>query len=280
MIIERFAPSPTGYLHIGHAYSALKAFNCAKTSNGHFLLRIEDIDIQRCKDEYVDAIYEDLHWLGISWQPDVMFQSTRQKAYSNAIQYLINFGLCYPCTCTRKDIQSALSAPQEGSENNFQIYPNTCRSNNFNDTSPNFSIRLNIQKSIEYLNANSAKLSYYEQTSTELIQTHIDVNHLLTQVGDVILARKDIGTSYHIAVVVDDAHQKITHVTRGADIKPETPIHCVLQALLGYETPIYRHHKLIRDETGKRLAKRSDSKAIRKFRSEGFSPQDIIKMVE
>jgi glutamyl-Q tRNA(Asp) synthetase len=279
MIKERFAPSPTGLLHLGHAFSAITAYNAAYSANGQFYIRIEDIDTQRCKDEFVQAIFEDLKWLGLSWMPEVIYQSNRMGAYNMALQKLIDLGLCYPCTCTRKDIKAALSAPQEGVDKSPSVYPNICRDKNFDTAQDQYAIRLNMEKAIEALGAKKLDLIYIEQSIEGKKHNAVDPNYLIDQIGDIVLARKDIGTSYHIAVVVDDAYQNFTHVTRGADIKPETPIHCLLQALLGYSTPIYHHHKLIRDTEGLRLAKRSDSKAIRKFRDEGYAPEDIYQMI-
>lgn len=279
MIIQRFAPSPTGYLHLGHAYSAFQGFNATQQSGGKFLLRIEDIDAPRCKTEFTNAIFYDLHWLGIEWNTPVLYQSNRSKAYHNALNTLIKMDLCYPCVCTRKDIQNALSAPQEPAETTQTVYPNTCRNTSFDEDLTEFAIRLNMEKAAAYLIKNNIRPRFTETGGPSSIETSVNFETLIQTVGDIVLARKDIGTSYHIAVVIDDAFQNITHVTRGRDLQAETPIHCVLQSLLGYTTPVYHHHNLIRDDTGKRLAKRSDSKSIRKFRQEGFSIQDVKNMI-
>jgi glutamyl-Q tRNA(Asp) synthetase len=278
VIFERFAPSPTGLLHLGHAYSALLAWDATRAKGGKFLLRIEDIDRPRCKPEFEQAIYDDLSWLGLSWPTPVMRQSNRSPAYNAALQKLIDLDLCYPCKCTRKDITLAMSAPQEGITfgPDGPIYPGTCRGRSMVERTKTDAIRLNMRKAITLL---PKPLEYTEigGKTPEIIQ--ISTEKLLSEAGDIVLARKDIGTSYHLSVVVDDAAQNITHVTRGRDLIPATPVHRLLKELLGLPVPIYRHHKLIRDENGKRLAKRHDAMAIRKYRANGASPQDIREMV-
>jgi len=280
MIRERFAPSPTGLLHLGHGFSALTAFEAARSVGGEFLLRIEDIDRTRCRTEYEDAIYEDLKWLGISWITPVMRQSHRMAAYQAALSQLTELGLTYPCRCTRKDIKAALSAPQEGGEPRMgpdgTVYPGNCRGRSMADKGPNDAVRLNMGAAITYLGG-VEKLSYQEIGKGVVTFT---ATQLQEACGDIVLARKDIGTSYHLAVVVDDAAQKITHVTRGHDMASTTPIHRLLQALLDLPTPLYRHHRLIRDENGKRLAKRHDAMALRSYRAGGKTPQDLRKWLK
>lgn len=279
MIRERFAPSPTGLLHLGHGFSALTAFDAARAAGGEFLLRIEDIDQPRCKKKYEDAIYEDLKWLGISWNEPVMRQSDRQPAYNAAIEHLTDLGLCYPCGCTRKDIQGALSAPQEGDPSltgpDGTIYPGTCRGRDMNARKDTDAVRLNMRKAIAYLGG-VQNLTFQEVGKG--IKT-LNAGMLIDGCGDIVLARKDIGTSYHLAVVVDDAAQGITHVTRGRDMADTTQIHRLLQALLNLPTPVYHHHRLIRDENGKRLAKRNDAMALRVYRDSGKTGEDIRKMI-
>ncbi len=274
MTIERFAPSPTGLLHLGHAYSALTAFDAAQAANGRFLVRIEDIDGPRCRPEFTDAIYEDLTWLGIEWERPVLFQSKRMAAYDAAVKRLTEMGLTYHCSCTRRDIAAALSAPQEGGEPAFgpdgAIYPGTCRGRKGNVED---AVRLDMRKALATLDG-SKDLSYTEIGMDAGVKV-LDKTALIEQCGDIVLARKDIGTSYHVAVVVDDAYQKVTHVTRGVDMASATQIHVVLQRLLDLPTPTYRHHRLIRDDTGKRLAKRHDALAIRALRDQGWSVKDI-----
>lgn len=223
---------------------------------------MEDIDFTRCKAEYVDAIYEDLTWLGLSWPEPVLFQSTRQSAYDAALEQLKGMGVIYGCQCTRKDL--ALSAPHGSSP----IYPGTCR--NLNLQSGDLNWRLDAKRATKLVGT----LRYHEigQNRDLWMDAHV--------LDDVVLARKDIGTSYHLAVVVDDAFQNITHVTRGADLEEQTPIHVLLQALLGYPTPIYRHHRLILDENGKRLAKRDPSRELRHYRELGFTRDEVKKLTE
>jgi glutamyl-Q tRNA(Asp) synthetase len=265
-------------LHLGHTYSALLAWDAACANGGEFLLRIEDIDLARCKAEYEHAIYQDLEWLGLTWPTPVFRQSTRLSAYNRALQKLIDLGVCYPCKCTRKDISQAMSAPQEGVSvgPDGPIYPRTCQYRPMYDRMETDAIRLNMTTALTMMETG---LTYTEIGHTKLQSIKIVIDDLPSECGDIVLARKDIGTSYHLSVVVDDAEQKITHVTRGQDLVSATPIHVVLQKLLGLPTPIYRHHRLIRDEHGKRLAKRDDARSIRIYRENGATPQDIREMV-
>lgn len=274
----RFAPSPTGPLHLGHAYSACLAFDMATRAEGQFLLRIEDIDQSRARPEWEAQIYDDLHWLGLHWPSPVMRQSQRLPRYQAALSQLSDMGLTYPCRCNRADIEAAAGAPQEGVPQfgpDGRIYPGTCRGRAMQEAGPTDVIRLDIAAALLRL----PQLSFVE-TSEELGgEILLDPTQLVSTVGDIILVRRNMGSSYHLSVVVDDADQEITHVVRGADLFQSTQIHVVLQALLGLPTPQYHHHPLIRDESGKRLAKRDDARAIVKYRAEGASPQDIRKMV-
>ena len=276
---SRFDPSPTGYLHLGHAYSALLAFDMAQRAQGRFLLRIEDTDQERSKAAYESQIYSDLEWLGISWETPVLRQSQNMPAYDTALDTLAGMGLLYPCSCTRGDIRRATSAPQEGAPllgPDGLIYPGTCRNRKWSDRTDKDAVRLNMQKAVDTL----PTLPNYVETGTHP-QIAMPRSHLIDQVGDIVLARRDTKTAaYHLSVVVDDAAQDVTHVIRGEDLATATPIHVLLQALLKLPTPIYHNHRLIRDETGKRLAKRDDARAIRTYRSEGATPQDIRRMVE
>ncbi len=278
--VTRFAPSPTGLLHLGHAYSALLAFEQAKSQNGTFLLRIEDIDQPRCKPEFEQAIFDDLAWLGLTWPTPVMRQSDRRVAYDAALNRLTDLGLTYPCSCTRGDIRAALSAPQEGAPMigpDGPIYPGTCRDLPPRTPKDTDAIRLNISRAAEHLGTQNLT---FTETGPIHTGTHdIDLNALPDTVGDIVLARRDIGTSYHIAVTVDDAAQGVTTVTRGADLFSATTVHVLLQRLLGLPTPTYHHHDLIRDDTGKRLAKRDDARAIAKYRADGATPADIRALV-
>lgn len=277
----RFAPSPTGPLHLGHAYSALLANDMAVQAHGTFLLRIEDIDQSRARAEWETQIYKDLKWLGLTWPTPVMRQSERQAAYNRALDVLWSRGLLYPCSCTRADIKQALSAPQEGAPMGPDgiIYPGTCRlvADRSGPRPASAVLRLDIQAALKELGAVS--LSFRETAQFDE-DTRVPVTNadLIEGVGDIVLARRDMGTSYHLSVVVDDAAQQITHVVRGEDLFDTTKIHILLQALLDLPTPTYHHHRLIRDEAGKRLAKRDDARAIALYRSEDKTPDDIRAM--
>ncbi|OUS08647.1 tRNA glutamyl-Q(34) synthetase GluQRS [Rhodobacterales bacterium 52_120_T64] len=275
--IERFAPSPTGYLHLGHAFSALTAWKQAQTTGGTFLLRIEDTDRTRVRPEYEQAIYDDLHWLGLNWPSPVLRQSDNVESYQTALNFLNHSGLTYACECTRSVIKMAQSLPTYGPDG--LVYPGTCRDKKLADTKDT-AIRLNMAKAIELLGGGDGvnHLSFTD-ISDGNCEHFLNADRLLSECGDIVLARRDTGVAYHLAVVVDDAAQNVTHVTRGQDLFEATQIHRVLQALLGLPTPIYRHHRLILDENGKRLAKRDDSRAIRKYREDGLKPQDIREMV-
>ena len=274
----RFAPSPTGPLHLGHAYSALLASDFARQQSGRFLLRIEDIDQTRARASWEEQIYQDLAWLGLSWPEPVLRQSSRLPRYHAALEHLSALGLTYPCRCKRADIEAAAGAPQEGVPQfgpDGRIYPGTCRQRPLSDARPTDVIRLNMKAALARL----PDLSFIE-TSEELGgHISLDREELVQAVGDIILVRRNMGSSYHLSVVVDDADQGITDVVRGADLFESTQIHVVLQTLLDLPVPRYHHHRLIRDDQGKRLAKRDDARAISKYRAEGASPQDIRQLV-
>lgn len=272
--VERFAPSPTGPLHLGHAFSALTAARHAD----RFLLRMEDIDTARCRPEWEAAILDDLHWLGLTWQEPVLRQSERLHLYRDAVGRLTEAGLTYRCTCTRADIKAALSAPQEGAPMHGPdglIYPGTCR--NAGHVATDAAIRLNMAAAIAAI-GDVSRIGFTE-LDFEPGRHALDAEALLHNVGDIVLARRDIGTSYHIAVVIDDAAQGVTHVTRGRDLFPATPLHRLLQVLLDLPEPLYRHHRLIRDENGKRLAKRDDARALATLRAEGWSREDVLHAI-
>ncbi|MCH2249506.1 MAG: tRNA glutamyl-Q(34) synthetase GluQRS [Cognatishimia sp.] len=273
----RFAPSPTGPLHLGHAYSALIAAQEARARGGEFLLRIEDIDQSRSRTHWEEQIYDDLAWLGLSWPRPVMRQSERAEAYARAVAQLTDAGLTYPCICRRADIEAAAGAPQEGVPQigpDGRIYPGTCRARAY-PVSQDHAIRLNMAKAVEGL----TELSFVERGALFAGAHRLDAARLIETVGDIILVRKGMAASYHLAVVVDDADQGITQVTRGADLWEATQIHVLLQRLLGLSTPAYYHHDLIRDDAGKRLAKRDDARAIATYRADGATPEDVIEMV-
>ncbi|MCG7492103.1 tRNA glutamyl-Q(34) synthetase GluQRS [Thalassobius sp. Cn5-15] len=279
--VTRFAPSPTGPLHLGHAYSALLAHDMARAAGGRFLLRIEDIDRTRARAQWEDQIYEDIRWLGLTWDAAPLRQSDRLPAYHAALERLWERGLLYACDCTRRDIQSALTAPQEGGDPAFGpdglIYPGTCRNKPRPEKMPeSAALRLDMARAIATLNTDTIS---YEETGAHPQTVITPTPDLISTVGDIILSRRDFLGSYHLSVILDDAHQNITHVVRGQDISEATQIHVLLQQLLGLPTPCYHHHRLIRDATGKRLAKRDDARAIAKYRADGASPADIRRMV-
>lgn len=269
--VTRFAPSPTGPLHLGHAYAALVA-----DARGQMLLRIEDIDRARCKPEWEAAIFDDLRWLGLDWPQPVMRQSDRMKIYQQVLEKLTRLGVTYRCDCSRGDIRAALSAPQEGAPligPDGPIYPGLCRGKAL--SAPDTAIRLDMARAMALV----GRLRF-DESGPEQVGTHIKIAaEMIETIGDIVLARRDLGTSYHLAVVVDDAAQGITEVTRGADLFEATAIHVLLQRLLGLPTPAYHHHRLIRDDQGKRLAKRDDARALAKYRADGATPQDIRALV-
>lgn len=279
-MITRFAPSPTGYLHLGHAFSALTAQS--RAAGGTFLLRIEDTDHARCRPDYETAIYDDLSWLGLTWPKPVLRQSDNLPRYGAAIERLSEMGLCYPCQCSRGDIRAALSAPQEGvvaTGPDGPIYPGTCRHRSMDARGPGDAVRLNMGRALAIL-AQIDRLTYVETGPFRPGLHRLDAGDLQHRSGDIVLSRREGGLiAYHLAVVLDDAAQGITEVVRGADLADATPLHRLLQALLDLPTPHYHHHRLIRDKAGKRLAKRDDARAIRQFRQDGATPEDIRRMV-
>lgn len=291
-LVTRFAPSPTGPLHLGHAFSALTAWDLARAEGGAFLLRIEDIDRARCRPEWEQAIREDLHWLGLSWPEPAMRQSDRLGAYARVIEDLWRRDLLFACACSRRDVAAAASAPQEGGAPTGPdgvIYPGTCRANRvsagMSEIPSGHALRLDMAKAagLTATPRDGGDIFTFEETGagpggeTGLIA--FDARAVVDGIGDVVLARRDMGTSYHLSVVLDDAAQGITHVVRGQDLFEATRIHVVLQSLLGLPTPVYHHHRLIRDTAGKRLAKRDDARAIARYREEGCTPGEIRRMV-
>ena len=273
----RFAPSPTGPLHLGHAYSACLAHAKAQEAGGTFLIRIEDIDQSRARPEWEAQIYNDLAWLGLSWPTPIMRQSERQAAYHDALQELWKAELLYPCDCNRRDIREAASAPQGGAPRTGPdgiIYPGTCRDKPRPKKMPqDEALRLDMKRAVQ------AAVVFEETSDLHKGMMTMSPDQMVFEIGDIVIARRDMGTSYHLAVTVDDAAQGITDVIRGEDLLEATPIHVLLQRLLGLPTPRYHHHRLICDADGKRLAKRDDARAIAKYRSDGLSPADVRALV-
>jgi glutamyl-Q tRNA(Asp) synthetase len=269
----RFAPSPTGPLHLGHAYSALLAYDMAQAANGRFLLRIEDTDTGRARPEWEVQIYEDLRWLGLSWEHPVLRQSEHLQMYNDNIMQLAQMGLIYPCSCSRSDIRAALSAPQEGAPP-IAIYPGTCRHRDMASRQPGDALRLNMTRALAHIS--EQQLQFQETGPKHSGLNKISPQELLVSTGDAVLGRKEIETvSYVLAAVIDDAKQSVTNVIRGEDLFETTGLQVLLQALLDLPVPQYHHHKLIRDDAGKRLAKRDDARAIAKYRADGLTPDDI-----
>lgn len=273
----RFAPSPTGPLHLGHAYSALLAYDMAQVANGRFLLRIEDTDTSRARPEWEALIYEDLRWLGLSWEHPVLRQSEHLREYNDNIMQLAQLGLIYPCSCSRSDIRAALSAPQEGAPP-IAIYPGTCRHRDMDSRQPGDALRLNMARALAYLS--NQELQFQETGPKHSGLHEISRQELQISTGDAVLGRKEIETvSYVLAAVIDDAKQGTTNVIRGEDLFETTALQVLLQALLNLPVPLYHHHKLIRDDAGKRLAKRDDARAIAKYRSDGFTPNEVRRQL-
>ena len=274
MIVTRFAPSPTGYLHLGHAYAAHFAHGAAAAAGGRFLLRLEDIDRARARPEYEAAILDDLAWLGLGWDGPVLLQSTRFDAYRAALARLEGEELLYPCFCTRSEIAGeitrAIEAPH-GPEG--PLYPGTCRDLSSGERDERlesgalYALRLDCAAATKRVSA----LTFREEGSGPLGERgEIAVDP--SRFGDVVLARKDTPASYHLAVVIDDAHQGVTHVTRGNDLFSATHIQRLLQALLGLEAPAYAHHKLILDANGRKFSKRDRSVTLGALREAAETP--------
>lgn len=276
LFVTRFAPSPTGPLHLGHAYSALMAHDMARAHGGQFLLRFEDTDLERSKPEYITQIIDDLTWLGLTWDADPLFQSQSFDVYNQSLDILISRDFTYPCRCSRKDIAAALSAPQEGVPHH--LYPQTCKHRAMSDRQNGDAIRLHMDRACDALG--DFDLYFEELGKINKGTYHIDKNTLIRDVGDVVVGRKDIQTAaYFMASAIDDIRQGITHVVRGVDLFEFTQVQVLLLHLLGHTAPLYYHHDLVRDTAGKRLAKRDDARAISKYRKDGASPHDIKYLV-
>jgi glutamyl-Q tRNA(Asp) synthetase len=270
--ITRFAPSPTGRLHLGHAYSALFADQQARLGDGQFLVRMEDIDISRCRPAFDTGITDDLEWLGLSWQTPIRRQSEHMDDYAVMLRKLGEMGLLYPCFCTRSDIRREIDAaghaPHEGPDG--PLYPGTCRhlsaaeSEDRKGSGEGFALRLHTSTAV----AVAGDLDWTDRNHGLILATP-------EIFGDVVLARKDTPTSYHLAVTVDDHIQGISLVTRGEDLFAATHVHRLIQALLDLDTPEYHHHRLLTDDTGKRFAKRDRAQTLEELRELGTSPDDI-----
>lgn len=274
--VTRFAPSPTGPLHLGHAYSAMLAHDMPRVEGGRFLLRMEDTDLDRCKPQHDTMIQSDLVWLGLGWDGPIHRQSQHIASYSARLEPLCARGLLYPCACTRSDLRAAASAPQEGVA--FNVYPGTCRSRRLADRQPGDALRLDLGAALDALSGQN--LSFTESGPAHPGLHQINPDQALRQIGDEVLSRKgeDI-VAYFLASAIDDADQGVTHVIRGEDLFDFTPVQVILHHLLGLPTPFYHHHRLLRDDQGKRLAKRDDARALSKYRADGATPADIRRMV-
>jgi glutamyl-Q tRNA(Asp) synthetase len=269
----RFAPSPNGYLHLGHALSALLTWDAAEKLGGTAHLRIEDIDLSRCKPEFTEAIFEDLHWLGLTWPEPVLRQSERFNLYAQAANRLRDMDLLYPCFCTRAEIaeKSTVTDPDGA-----PLYPGTCR----HLTNATRIERLERGDPVQFrLDTEAAMSSTGMLTFTVIGPTIFDrpqIRYARPQRwGDVVLQRKNTPTSYHLSVVVDDAAEGITHVTRGKDLEAVTDIHVLLQMLLSAPTVCYHFHRLVKDDAGEKLSKSKGSQSLRDLRSSGWSPDDV-----
>ena len=282
--VFRFAPSPNGFLHLGHAFSALLNFDLARATGGRFLLRIEDIDPARCRAEYEQAIYHDLAWLGIRWEQPVRRQSEHFEAYRSAIERLSAQGLVYPSFESRAEI-ARLVAEREATgawprdPDGAPLYPGKANAltererARLIEAAP-YSLRLDMAKAIARVGA----MNWTERGQGPDGESGRVVAAPQAW-GDVILARKETPTSYHLSVVVDDALQDVSEVVRGTDLFHATSVHRLLQQLLGLQQPVYRHHRLIRDATGQKLAKSSRSTGLRELRGEGATPADVRRLV-
>ena len=277
--VTRFAPSPTGYLHLGHAFSALTAFDAARQNGGRFILRIEYIDIGRCRPEFEQAIYDDLAWLGLSWETPVRRQSDHFDDYSATLDSLIEKNIVYRCFKTRKEIAAEIARAPHHSKD--QTIENSAQYVGAPLPAPEeqsllteghaFAWRLSMSRAEAFLGVAFQHLSFVEETEAGQ-QT---INATPNIFGDVVIARKDFGTSYHLSSVFDDALQNISHIIRGTDLYQSAHLHVLLQALFDYPTPTYQHHRLITDEKGTRLAKRDKAATLRSLREQGMNAKKL-----
>jgi glutamyl-Q tRNA(Asp) synthetase len=262
----RFAPSPNGRLHLGHAYSALLNAKLALELEGRFLVRLEDIDTTRCTPQLARFCLEDLAWLGLEWEQPVRIQSEHFKDYAKALDKLKKKGLLYPCACTRREVAEAAEAQDP---DGAPIYPGTCRGKSFKEITEPHALRLDMAKALK-----TARGPYIYKRFLD--GRTVQANP--ARWGDAVLARKDIGTSYHLSVVVDDALQNITHVVRGADLEAATDLHVLLQKLLNLSVPQYHHHALLQEESGEKLGKSRGSETIADLRARGLDATEVRRM--
>ncbi len=281
--VLRFAPSPTGRLHLGHALSALVNLQLARHLGGRLLIRIEDTDLARCRPEFADAIVEDLEWLGIRSDGRVLRQSEHLDVYREVVSQLASLDLLYPCFATRQEIQAA-AVPGKLDPDGAPIYSGLHRGLGRAEIASRmaaglpFALRLDMKRAVARATevAGGAPLQYVELDDC-LVPALVTADPV--RWGDVVIQRKETSASYHLAVVVDDARQGITHVVRGADLRAATDIHRLLQVLLGLPAPLYRHHRLIVDETGRKLAKRDADTSLSSLRQRGLTASDVYRMV-
>jgi glutamyl-Q tRNA(Asp) synthetase len=270
-VVTRFAPSPTGHLHLGHVRSALEGWRAARAAQGVFLLRLEDIDATRCRPEYGDAIIDDLAWLGLDWDGPIRRQSDHFSDYRAALTRLDELGLLYPCFCTRRDIRDEIARAGGAPQGELGTpYPGTCRRLDAAERAArrqeeaDYALRLDVGAAL----ARTGPLTWTEDGARVVADP--------AALGDVVLARKEVPASYHLAVTVDDALQGVTLVTRGIDLFGATHVHRLLQEVLGLPTPSYRHHELLTDPQGRRLAKRNRALTIRAMRESGMSAKEVL----
>ena len=275
--VTRFAPSPTGYLHLGHGFSALVAWRRAREAGGRFLLRLEDIDPSRCRPAFARAILEDLAWLGLDWNGPVRLQSEHEAEYRSVLGALSGRCLVYPCFCSRaeiaREVERSASAPH--GPDGKPLYPGTCRALGTADREARLAAGLQPAWRLDMAAALSIAgrdLSYHEEG-------HGRLPCAPAQFGDIVLARKDAPASYHLCVTHDDACQGVTLVTRGEDLRDATAVHRLLQVLMNWPEPVYAHHGLLADEAGRRLAKRHGSPSLRDLRAAGVTPAQLLRRI-
>jgi glutamyl-Q tRNA(Asp) synthetase len=271
VFVTRFAPSPTGYLHRGHAFSALTAYEAARAAGGRFLLRIEDIDRTRCRPEYETAIHEDLAWLGLAWETPVRRQSDHMEDYARALRELAERGLVYRCFKTRREVAEAIEQAPHGAMEAYRGGPLPPEEEERRiEAGEPYAWRLSLEHA-ERLLGGFEDLAFVEEAEGPNGESGL-VRAQPALGGDVVLARKDVGVAYHLAVVVDDGLQGITHVIRGRDLFQAAHVQRLLQALLGLPAPTYRHHRLLTDAQGRRFAKRDKAETLHELRARGMSP--------